>query len=147
MFCNNCGKEIKEETQFCPYCGASLATKEVVNDYPAVKGKSVCLPSFILGLIGSLFGIFGGICTTMCSVFSSNSAFIWIVGGSLVGLVGACLCLSKSKLGSVLELIGALMIIVRAYGGGADFMTVIALIFLLFGGLIGVVYSFIIKKK
>ena len=24
MFCENCGKEIKDENKFCPYCGASV---------------------------------------------------------------------------------------------------------------------------
>ena len=66
----------------------------------------------------------------------------------MVGLIGACLCFKKAKIGSILELIGSFMIIYRAYfDGGSDFMSVIALVLLLFGGLIGVVYSFIIKRK
>ena len=24
MFCNNCGKEIKNDIKFCPYCGSEV---------------------------------------------------------------------------------------------------------------------------
>ncbi len=146
MFCEKCGKEL--ENGKCPVCGENSTP----NAQPTVstnKPKLRCLPSFILGLLGSIFGLMGGICTTMCSFgSSSNSAFFFIFVGSLVGLVGACLCLSKAKIGSILETVAALMIIYRAYfGGGSDFMTVIALLLLLSGGIIGLVYSFIIKRK
>ena len=29
MFCRNCGKEIKEQEKFCPYCGSKV--EEGVN--------------------------------------------------------------------------------------------------------------------
>ena len=29
MFCENCGKEIKDENKFCPYCGAACPTAEL----------------------------------------------------------------------------------------------------------------------
>ena len=144
MFCKKFGGEIQEGTVFCPGCG-----QPVVEKQETPHNKSRCLPSFILGLIGSIFGLFGGICTTMCSFgSSSNNAFLFIFGGSLVGLIGACLCLNKAKIGAILEIVAALMIIYRAYfKGGSDFMTVIALLFLLFGGIIGLVYTFLIKRK
>lgn len=109
------------------------------------------LPSFILGLIGSIFGILGGFCTTLCTSFSSSSrgnmAFILIIGGSIVGLIGACQCLKNVRRGSILQLIAALMIIICAYGiSGADFQTVLAMLLLLFGGAIGLIRSFIVKK-
>ena len=28
MFCENCGKEIKDENKFCPYCGASVQPEQ-----------------------------------------------------------------------------------------------------------------------
>ncbi len=146
MFCEKCGKEL--ENGQCPNCGNNV---QMVYQQPTPesKPKDRCLTSFILGLIGATFGLFGGICTTMCSLGSaSNSAFIFIFGGSLIGLGGACLCLNKSKIGSILETVAALLLIYRAFfGGGSDFMTVIAILFLLSGGLIGLVCSFLIKRK
>ena len=149
MFCKNCGNQLNDGAQFCTNCGTSVNG----GTAPATENNSQkCLPAFILGLIGSIFGIFGGLCTTMCAglVSSSggNSAFILIFGGAIVGLIGACLCLNKAKIGSVLELVAAIMMIICAFGiTGADFMTVIALLLLLVGGLIGAVYAFLIKRK
>ena len=147
---------MNEGTQFCPRCGASMeetssTTGSGAPNESAAKdaGKIRCLPSFILGLIGALFGIFGGLCTTMCDfVGGGNAPFLLIFGGSLIGLVGACLCLNKAKIGSIIELVSAGMIIYCAYGkSGSDFMSVIALLLLLAGGIIGAVYSFILKRK
>lgn len=148
MFCKNCGKEIENGIEVCPNCGQSVAS-EIQTKTSEDKSKLRCLPSFILGLIGSVFGLMGGICTTMCSFgSSSNNAFFFIFVGSLVGLIGACLCLNKARVGSVLETVAALMIIYRAFfKGGSDFMTVIALLLLLSGGIIGLFYSFVIKRK
>lgn len=147
MFCKKCGKEIDGNMRFCPYC-QEPTTNVQVNAPEQKTAQLRCLPSFILGLIGSIFGILGGVCTTMCTIGkSSNDAFLLIVGGSVIALIGACLCLNKAKLGSVLEVIGTLMIIFRAFSHGAEFMTVFAIVFLVLASLIGVVYSFFIKSK
>lgn len=145
MICKNCGKDVPSGNSFCPNCGSPCNTPSAPNN---TSPKLRCLPSFILGLIGSIFGLMGGICTTMCAMGGGNSAFFFIFVGSLIGLVGACLCLNKAKLGSILETVAALMIIYRAYfDGGSEFMSVIALLLLLAGGIIGLIYSFIIKRK
>ncbi len=102
------------------------------------------LPAFILGLIGSIFGILGGFCTTACaSIFSSGTApLIMIFGGSIVGLVGACMCLNKAKIGSILQILAAVSIFICAYTiSGADLMTVLGMLLLAAGGLIGFVSS------
>lgn len=115
----------------------------------AVK-RNRCLPSFIIGLVASLFGIMGGLCTTMCDslVHSGVAPFILIVGGSVVGLVGACLCLNKAKIGSILQFVAAILIIICAYGiSGAEFMTVFAIILFIVSGIIGVVFAFVVNKK
>ena len=149
MYCKKCGNEIKEGEQFCEKCEASAKEPKNASD----KMDSMkCLPAFILGLIGSVFGIFGGLCTTMCvsAVSSSrgNAAFILIFLGAIVGLIGACLCLNKPKIGSVLEIASAIMMIICAFGiSGSEFMTVIAILLLLIGGIIGAVYSFLPKRK
>lgn len=108
-----------------------------------------CLPAFIIGLIGSIMGLFGGLCMSMCDLATGGIApFLLIFGGSVVGLIGACLCMSKAKTGSILELIGSVMIIICAFGiTGAEFMSVFAMVLLLVGGLVGVVDSFFIKHK
>ena len=144
MICKKCGKILEDSTQFCDNCGTST-TSSAKTKNETIK----CLPSFILGLIGSILGMFGGLCTTMCDVLGGgNAPFLFIFGGSVIGLIGACMCLSKARLGSVLELIGSLMIIYCAFfKTGSGIMTVFGLVLLLAGGLIGVVYSFIIKRK
>lgn len=154
MFCKSCGKQLADHVRFCPYCGDAVVAAQTPAHVPAPAPEKAkanelrCLPSFILGVTGSTFGMLGGICTTMCSFGSGGSAFFFIFGGSIIGLIGACLCFKKAKIGSLLELLGALMIIYRAFfDGGSEFMSVFALILLLFGGLIGVVYSFLIKRK
>ena len=160
MKCKNCGFDLPDGSYVCPNCGfhEKEAQPQVEFEQPNQLSKQYqkknarCLPAFILGLIGSLFGLFGGICTTMCSsAFSSkagNSAFIMIIGGSVIGLIGACLCLNKSKIGSLLELGGALLIIIRAFSKyGADFMTVIALLSLLLGGIVGFIFAYLIPHK
>ena len=114
-----------------------------------LKATVKCLPSFILGLIGGICGIFGGFCTTMCDVFGGgNAPFFFIFCGSIIGIIGACMCLSKARIGSLLELVSAIMIMICAYGiTGSGMMSVIAMLMFLFGGIIGIVYSFIIKQK
>ena len=75
-------------------------------------------------------------------------AFFLIFGGSIVGLIGACRCLKKATSGSILELVAAVMLIICAYGAsGSDFMTVIALLLLLVGGIVGLIFSFARKRK
>ncbi len=147
MFCKNCGSELVNGV--CPKCGDNNATAGQPTTAPTKKPRICCLPSFIIGLIGALFGMMGGICTTMCSFgYGSTSAFLLIFGGSLVGALGSCFCFSKAKIGSILMIIGALMIVYRAYFmGGADFFSIIAWLFLLAGGIIGLIYSFVIRRN
>lgn len=41
MFCNKCGKEIKEEWEFCNYCGASISSPNQNNDTENVSNNVV----------------------------------------------------------------------------------------------------------
>jgi len=167
-FCNQCGKELTEGVQFCSKCGARLNSgvsgfdkkqgfycknQKVSNFIANNKVLSYffeykkCLVSFILGLIGSIMGMFGGLCTTMCSFTGSagNSAFLYIFGGAVIAMIGSCLCLSKTRIGSMLQLFGAILIIVRAFSYyGADFLTVFSLVFLLVASLIGIISSYLL---
>ena len=158
-FCLKCGTELERDAQFCRKCGNPVYNNANINyrDSTQNNGKDIkkdlnvyrrCLSSFIIGLIGSIFGMFGGLCTSMCSCGSaSNTAFIFIFGGSIVGMIGSCMCLNKAKIGSIFQVCAALVIAFRAYNGGADFMTVIAWLFLLIAGIIGIVKSFVIDKS
>ncbi len=113
-----------------------------------MNSNSKCLASFIIGLIGSILGMLGGLCTTMCSCgFGSDSAFYMIFGGGVLGMIGTTLCLRKAKLGSLLQITAAVLIIIRAYNGGAELMSVFAWIFLLVAGVIGAIYTFIINPR
>lgn len=142
MICKNCGNQLNEGDKVCGRCGS------VVHVQTKKNGKKF-LPSFILGLIASIFGIGGGFFMTMCSSFysSGNAAFILIFGGSIVGLIGACQCLKNVLIGSILELVAAVMIIICAYGPiGGDFMTVLSMILFIASGAIGMIYFFVSKK-
>ncbi len=149
MYCKKCGKQLSEGEEFCENCGTS--TKEIM--IPQKKtDQEKCLPAFILGLIGSIFGILGGLFTTFLAGafggYRGDVAFILIFGGAIVGLIGACKCLNKLKSGSILELLSAIMMIICAYViSGSDCMTVIGLLCMLVGGIIGAIQAFIIKRK
>jgi len=96
--------------------------------------------AFVVGLIGAIFGMFGGMCVAACSSFIGNDgiALFMLVGGSVVGLIGACMCLSKAKIGGLLQMGGAVMIAICAFTiTGADFMTLIGMLMLAIGGLCG----------
>lgn len=96
--------------------------------------------AFVVGLIGAVFGMFGGMCVAACSSFVGNDgiALFMLVGGSVVGLIGACMCLSKAKIGGLLQMGGAVMIAICAFTiTGADFMTLIGMLMLAIGGLCG----------
>lgn len=86
------------------------------------------------------------VCSSLYS--SGMSAFVLILGGSVLGLVGACQCLKNVRLGSVLQLIAAVMITICAYGKtGGDLATIIAMLLFYISGIIGMCYYFIKLKK
>ena len=92
MFCKKCGKEISENSRFCPYCGEEnevLAKKEEKQDDPAAtyramynddneyrpiqkapaqqESKVIPILSLIFGLLGGWLGLlFGIIGLTKC---------------------------------------------------------------------------------
>ena len=143
MYCKNCGAQIPEGETICPTCKSQ-------NSSVKSEIKSRFLPSFILGLLATLFGVSGGLCMTMCSsIYSSGmSAFILILGGSIVGLVGACKCLNNAIVGSILQIIAGIMIMICAYGiTGSDMSTVVAMLLFLISGAIGIIYGIIKNKK
>jgi type IV pilus assembly protein PilA len=67
MFCNHCGREIPDNSQFCNNCGANLAAANPAGPYPVVPppGPTETVPtsgkataSLILGILGlTIFSI------------------------------------------------------------------------------------------
>ena len=137
-YCVKCGKEVTNEAAVCQECGA------------AIEGKSSkatgtrCTPAFILGLIGGILGLFGGICVSACYSFGggSDAPVFLMIGGSLIGLIGSCMCFSKAKLGSVIEIIAAVMIGYCAFAiTGADINSLVGMLLLGVGGIVGLIMS------
>lgn len=162
-FCLKCGKELESGARFCNNCGASVY-KNVSTAYSNstqnngedpkkdlsgyINSNRRCLSAFIIGLIGSIFGMFGGLCTTMCSCGSaSNTAFLLIFCGSIAGMIGSCMCLNKARTGSIMQVCAALVIAFRVYNGGAEIMSILSWILLLIAGIIGIIKSFVIDKS
>ncbi len=146
--CRNCNNTVPSDSAFCTVCGAKLFTATHIITTP-VQNKTGSLASFILGLIGGIFGIFGGLCVTMCDSFvnSGLAPFILIFLGSVFGLVGACISLKNAMPGSIMQLIAALLIIICAFGiTGSDFATIIAMLLFICGGIIGIITAVASKK-
>ncbi len=160
-YCTRCGKEIQDGGKFCPGCGASMPqsyaqqpmmqqpyAQQPVMQQPMAQstGKSSkgSIPAFVLGLIGAIFGLFGGLCVSACYSLSGDDGvpLLLMVGGSVIGLIGACLCFNKAKIGSLLEILGAVMIAICAFGiTGADFMSLVGMAMLAVGGIVGLLTS------
>lgn len=147
MYCEKCGKEIPTENgNICPNCN----TNNNVPNTSCSNNKSF-MPCFILGLIAGIFGILGGLCITMCygvgsftqtGNFLSGMAALFILGGSILGLVGACQSLKKLKIGAAMQLIAGILIMICVLGfTGADFMTLLAMILFIVSGIFGLFHS------
>ena len=161
--CKNCGRVLDNNEKFCPACGQAVGTSAVVNNSEASGDMSelpswiTCnpflnylfsyrktLPGFIVGLIGSIFGMLGGICTIACSL-SDGAALIFL--GGVIALVGACLCLSKARLGTIAQFLGFVLIVGRSFTYGGDFFTVFSIAFLFASCIISAISAFFPKKK
>ena len=60
MRCNNCGKEIKDGSQFCKYCGIKCTSSEIENSKAINKGKKKykwIVISLIIVVLGIDFGM------------------------------------------------------------------------------------------
>ena len=64
MFCKKCGKEIMENTDFCPYCGTKTTqnTTETQAQQYQPKSNGIAIAGFICSFFIPLLGwIFGGV--------------------------------------------------------------------------------------
>ena len=55
MFCGSCGRKIKEQAKFCPYCGQPVRTETEQNATPFYK-KDFGRGKFDLKQVRVLFG-------------------------------------------------------------------------------------------
>ena len=55
MFCKKCGKEIENETTFCPNCGTKLITEEISTKSDSRDGEAIA--GFVLGLVSLVFWV------------------------------------------------------------------------------------------
>lgn len=108
------------------------------------------IPAFVLGLVGAIFGILGGLCDSVCAAAESTLTtgdasagyipLILVVGGSILGLVGACLCFKKANKGGIMQIIAAAAILVSVIAfGGASTLSYVALACMAVGGLLGLI--------
>ena len=151
-FCPKCGMEIQPGQMFCPYCSTQVANTNSMGNMsqPTVEKKKTTgyIPAFILGLIGSVFGILGGICVSACYSFTGNDTapMVMIIGGSLIGMVGACIGFNFPLPGAVLEIAGTLLMSSCVFTiTGADIMTLLAIALLGISGIIALIMSFVNK--
>lgn len=58
-FCANCGKELQAEEKFCPSCGASVETEDVVEEIKVEEVKKPSVPKCftIFAKLGYIFGL------------------------------------------------------------------------------------------
>lgn len=132
MFCNKCGQELSEGIVFCPKCG----TKEGVE----IKKEKSRTVELVLGLLGGIFGFFGALFAIgiggLGGAFGMEEAskvvglgFAAIVF-SIIGIVGAVLVKSKTK-------IAGWLMVISAFGGliSISWAFLLPFILLLIGGI------------
>ena len=88
MFCANCGKEIPEDSNICPYCGAVVSSQpNYVETPPSQEGiqqqsqtpvektfSKSCIAGFVLSLVGLIIAALpcGIMSVYFCSVALKN---------------------------------------------------------------------------
>ena len=58
-FCSNCGRELQAEEKFCPSCGTSVETENVVDEVNVEEVKTPSVPKCftIFAKLGYIFGL------------------------------------------------------------------------------------------
>lgn len=150
LICSSCGAPIQEGEVLCWECGKYVSLDKKMGSFGLWWWRpSRCLPAFILGLIASILGIFGGLCTTMCSSFygRGEEALFFIFGGSIVGLIGACVCIGKhprARVGAFEMMGAALMQIFAMYflGTGGTLDAIFSMVLFIAAAVVGAICSF-----
>ena len=92
MYCKNCGKEIEDDSSFCPYCGSSV-NKKIVVESKATKGDK--------GNSENCFGAIGFIVSVVAVLYSHSNIALWYVAFALafIGIVLSCAGMKDIKKG------------------------------------------------
>ena len=92
MYCKDCGKEIKDNSFFCPYCGSSV-NKKIVFERKAKKLDKVNCES-VFGAIGFAVSIFAFLYSHYISANLIAAFFI-----AFIGFVLSCAGMKEIKKG------------------------------------------------
>lgn len=92
MYCKNCGKEIEDDSSFCPYCGSSV-NKKIVVESKATKGDK--------GNSENCFGAIGFVVSVIAVLYSHSNIALWYVAFALafIGIVLSCAGMKDIKKG------------------------------------------------
>ena len=90
MFCSNCGKEIDEDTKFCPHCGTNLQDPAPKAPAPAPAPAPVeeKKPAKVWTVFSRISKILGIVCIATALIPYLN---YFSLSFSIVGIVMACL--------------------------------------------------------
>ncbi len=108
--------------------------------------KTNSIAPLVLGIIGGIFSILGGACSTFCAEVASelgeSKFLIWgylALAAGILGLVGGCIS-RKTGVGSLLMVLAAIIEIVCVIFLGFVWTLVIGLVLFAIGGIVGFVY-------
>lgn len=113
--------------------------------------KSKSIPGAILGIIGTVFAFiaaFGlALCAEIVDAASGETSYAWAayvfgLGGAVLGLLGAIFCFRNNILGGIFLLIGVALLIVIGCIMYFSWALIIAMILLGVGGIL----AFVVKK-
>jgi hypothetical protein len=151
-FCPECGSQLVNETsKFCDKCGSSTDGVSTTNQMKPYSGKEKTggkplTVEFILGLLGGIIGFLAGFVAiavgSLGSAFAVNGASTVVGLGlgaivfSIIGIIGAAIVKSKTKLAGYLMIISAIggLICISAF-------YILSFILLIIAGIMAVRYK------
>ncbi len=78
MFCNHCGKQVDNDTVFCPFCGGRVgdapAQKTAQPQYAAPPQQAAPPQDNTIAIVGFIFSFFGGLIGLICSIIGYSNA-------------------------------------------------------------------------
>lgn len=110
MYCSKCGKEMSDDTQFCPYCGQSTAgASESAKSQNEEKYNVCAIVGFILSLVSLFISIYG-----MVNVAAVIVSAIGLIQTKERGESGSSLAIAGIIIGSLAFLL--VLIIIALFG-------------------------------
>lgn len=138
MYCNYCGKNIKDEVKFCPECGMAIQKMQLEGSVsPGNMNRTL---EFVLGLIGGILGVVSAVLVLFnkLDLFTADSGLgsfgIAALLFSLIGIIGAVMVSISGKLGGIIMILSSVFGILSIFLG-----YIISGILLLIAGIISVI--------